>query len=227
MLEATGIINNKVYENKLIDAYTVMEYLGLSFPSLENNRQSEGVVEFQLYGRYIKKDVRNKMERHTKKLRIPTTVTVVSKEGTLTLRYYKNKVMQGDNKYKYFPSRIDVFNGKNLFLTVPQDVEVALMHLLYNKCENSPNYREGMDIVYSLIDREAMSQEDLKRMQEVKKVSDEIIQMSESRLRTKAKGVRIKGQRVDAGDHVPVAQIQSKLMALLFANQSEFIKVWK
>lgn len=210
MLEVTGQIKGKVYENTLLSVEEVCKLFNVSLPEkvyIEANRNTRRRDSFN-------------QQRSLSAVNANTLINTTYEGNIVTVRYYKSK-SSANSDTKYFPTRIRIQLPETVFDTA-KDKEVALFAMLTPSCEQSP-FRSKRRKLFRVKNNVAEAKSEIQQRLRLRQVEDKVLlEKNINFLRRIALGMNINRSRVSNPHDKTIDELKAGLLELFKKNPIEF-----
>ena len=214
------LVNGGKFKNEQMTADEVIDFFGIKVKP-----NGFGFVEFVYCDAFNKKD-RHGQKRVLNLLSLTPLVRGVYKGESYSVRWFQS--MNEDNGRKtFFPTRIR-FSPDEESLQWASAKEKIIARIFLKDCADSP-LRGDHDkrAIYKVMDRNVEATGKVTFAREQSRLVMEILDMEESKLRRKAKGIRVKGRHISNVPKKSIGQVQDELINLISVDLVAFADAWK
>lgn len=195
MIELTGTVNGKMYENQRMTPDELIDIFNLPINGADR-------IVFRLdeeNGNVVATNLADGQKRFPVRQGLITAFAGMYKGSSIHIRYYESKTNSGKDNIKYFPNKL-YFNGIQTTLNLHTSKEKAVYMMLFPWCKESPLRSPRKEPVYLVYDRVKNAKAKLKDSKLFSELMDTIMQSGDDYITQIAYGIKVQGARVASDD---------------------------
>ena len=218
----SGTIKNQTFDNQVVQPKKLAELFGVNF--------KDKLVSFRMAGAFTRYDQLNQMERNAPGFLLNPTITGTYEGEQVQIRYFKTRrtVQRGKSGDVELmtPHRVSDFRSKSLELVSGEEFELALFFYLHEKHAKSPLFSKNSQAYYEIYSKQADAQRDNEQTEVFIDVFTSLKDTPREVLLIKAKGLQIKGERIQIGKDMSQAELVRAIASMAMKYPKEFPEMY-